>query len=77
MWIMGVFLKGAGTLAFVLDYVLRGAPASFLVFAVSDGLLAALTLWALTVEDLPRRTTLEVMWARATTPACRTVSGGG
>jgi hypothetical protein len=54
MWIMGVFLKGAGALAFVLDYVLRGAPASFLVFAVSDGLLAALTLWALTVEDLPR-----------------------
>ena len=54
MWIMGVFLKGAGALAFVLDYLLRGSPQSFLLFAVSDGLLAALTFWALTVEDLPR-----------------------
>lgn len=53
MWVMGVFLKGAGALTFVLDYLLRGSPASFLVFALSDGLLAALTLWALKVEDLP------------------------
>ena len=54
MWVMGVFLKGAGAAAFILDYALRGAPASFLVFAASDGLLALLTLWALKVDDLPR-----------------------
>ena len=42
----GRLSQGRGALAFVLDYVPRGAPASFLVFAVSDGLLAALTLWA-------------------------------
>jgi hypothetical protein len=51
MWIMGPFLKGAGALAFVLDYYFRGAPASFLVFAVSDGALALLTWWALMVDD--------------------------
>ena len=47
MWVMGPFLKGAGAAAFVLDYWLRGSPSSFLVFAASDGTLAALTLWAL------------------------------
>ena len=50
MWIMGVFLKGAGALVFVLDYWLRGSPASFLVFAASDGALAFLTWWALRVD---------------------------
>jgi hypothetical protein len=50
MWIMGPFLKGAGALAFVLDYWLRGSPASFLLFAASDGALALLTWWALTVD---------------------------
>jgi hypothetical protein len=47
MWIMGVGLKGAGALTFLLDYWLRGSPASFLLFAASDGLLAVLTLGAL------------------------------
>jgi hypothetical protein len=47
MWIMGVGLKGAGALAFLLDYLLRGSPATFLLFAASDGVLAALTLVAL------------------------------
>jgi hypothetical protein len=51
MWIMGPLLKGAGALAFLLDYWLRGAPAAFLVFAVSDGALAVLTWWALMVDD--------------------------
>jgi hypothetical protein len=50
VWIMGPFLKGAGALAFVLDYALRGAPESFLLFAASDGTLALLTLWALKVD---------------------------
>jgi len=53
MWIMGPFLKGAGALAFLLDYWLRGSPASFLLFAASDGTLAVLTWWALTVEATP------------------------
>ena len=47
MWIMGPMLKGAGAIAFLLDYVFRGSPASFLLFAASDGALALLTLWAL------------------------------
>ena len=51
MWVMGPVLKGAGAVAFVLDYWLRGAPSSFLLFAASDGILALATLWALMVED--------------------------
>jgi hypothetical protein len=47
MWVMGPALKGAGALAFVADYVQRGSPRSFLLFAVSDGTLALITLWAL------------------------------
>ncbi len=50
LWIMGPFLKGAGALAFGLDYWFRGSPTSFLLFAASDGTLALLTWWALTVE---------------------------
>jgi hypothetical protein len=51
---MGPFLKGAGALTFVLDYLYRGSPNSFLLFAASDGALALLTLWALRVETAPR-----------------------
>ena len=47
MWVMGPFLKGAGALAFILDYLYRGSPASFLLFAASDGTIAVLTLYAL------------------------------
>lgn len=47
MWVMGPGLKGAGSLAFVLDYALRHSPASFLLFAASDGTLALVTLAAL------------------------------
>ncbi|HVB38697.1 MAG TPA: hypothetical protein VND92_09180 [Vicinamibacterales bacterium] len=47
LWVMGVFLKGAGALTFLLDHVFRHSPASFLLFAASDGTLAVLTLWAL------------------------------
>ena len=35
LWVMGPFLKGAGAAAFLLDYFLRGSPASFLLFAAS------------------------------------------
>jgi hypothetical protein len=47
LWVMGPLLKGAGAATFVLDHFLRGSPASFLLFAVSDGALALVTLWAL------------------------------
>jgi hypothetical protein len=47
MWVMGPLLKGGGAVVFLLDYWLRGSPASFLLFAASDGTLALLTLWAL------------------------------
>ncbi|HXG88086.1 MAG TPA: hypothetical protein VNJ02_07105 [Vicinamibacterales bacterium] len=47
MWIFGVGLKTAGAVAFIADYLLRGAPSSSLIFAASDALIAALTLGAL------------------------------
>jgi hypothetical protein len=47
LWIMGVMLKGAGAVTFLLDFFYRGSPASFLLFAASDGTLALLTLYAL------------------------------
>jgi hypothetical protein len=47
LWVMGPFLKGAGAVAFVIDHVVRHSPASFLLFAASDGTLAMVTLWAL------------------------------
>jgi len=47
LWIFGVGLKSAGMIAFLADYVTRGSPASFLLFAVSDGAFAALSLAAL------------------------------
>ena len=53
LWVMGPFLKGAGALAFIVDYFFRGSPASFLLFAASDGTLALLTLYALLVSRRP------------------------
>ena len=59
LWVMGPGLKGAGAAAFLIDYLARHSPASFLLFAASDGTLAALTLAALvasrnTRESPPR-----------------------
>lgn len=47
LWVMGPLLKGAGAAVFILDYLRRGSPASFLLFAASDGTLAIATLWML------------------------------
>jgi hypothetical protein len=47
LWLMGPLLKGLGAAWFVGDVLLRPSPASFLLFAASDGTLAVLTLWAL------------------------------
>ena len=52
LWIMGPLLKGGGAAAFLLDYVVRGhSPASFLLFALSDGSLAIATLLALMARE--------------------------
>ena len=47
LWVMGPFLKGIGAATFLLDFVVRHSPRSFLIFAASDGTLAALTVWVL------------------------------
>ena len=47
LWIMGPLLKGTGAVLFVLDYLVRQSPPSFLLFALSDGTIALLTLAAL------------------------------
>src|SRR5215510_16424343 len=47
LWVMGPLLKGAGALAFLIDHFVRHSPASFLLFAASDGILAILTAVAL------------------------------
>jgi hypothetical protein len=57
MWVMGPLLKYAGAAAFLLDYFLRRqSPASFLLFALSDGALATLTLIALSRAPASRNT---------------------
>jgi hypothetical protein len=52
MWVMGPLLKGGGAALFLLDYFLRGSPASFLLFAASDGTLAVVTWWALRADPV-------------------------
>jgi hypothetical protein len=47
LWIFGVALKTAGAAAFLLDYVMRSASPLMLLFAASDGAVAALSLVAL------------------------------
>jgi hypothetical protein len=54
LWVMGPLLKGLGALAFIADYLFRHSPASFLLFAVSDGAMALLTLWALVTVGTPK-----------------------
>ena len=51
LWIMGPLLKGAGAAAFVIDYLVRQSPRSFLLFALSDGALALLTVAALVTSS--------------------------
>ena len=55
MWVMGPLLKGGGAVTFVLDYLYRGSPASFLLFAASDGTLALATLYALLTRQRSRK----------------------
>ena len=51
LWIMGPLLKGAGAAAFLIDYAIRQSPRSFLLFALSDGTLALLTLAVLVTSS--------------------------
>ena len=51
LWIMGPLLKGAGAVTFVLDYVFRHSPRSFLLFALSDGAIALITLFVLVTSS--------------------------
>ncbi len=44
LWVAGVLAKGLGAVVFVVDHFAHAAPALFLVFALSDGTLALLTL---------------------------------
>ena len=44
LWVAGVLAKLLGASLFVADHFLRGSPASFLLFAVTDGALGLLTL---------------------------------
>jgi hypothetical protein len=46
-WVAGVLAKGLGAAVFVVDHFVRASPATFLMFAGSDGLLALWTLVAL------------------------------
>ena len=43
LWVAGVLAKALGAALFVLDHFQHASPASFLLFAVSDGSLAVLT----------------------------------
>ena len=47
LWVMGPLLKGAGALLFIVHYTSGDSPASFLLFAFTDGAIALVTLWAL------------------------------
>jgi len=53
LWVMGPFLKGAGSLAFVVDHLARQSPPAFLIFAATDGALALVTLWVLLATRTP------------------------
>ena len=52
LWVFGVLLKGAGAALFLAHYR-AGAPPSYLLFAVSDGLMALLTFAVLAVAPIP------------------------
>jgi hypothetical protein len=44
LWLAGVLAKGLGAVVFVADHFAQGSPASFLLFALTDGTLALLTV---------------------------------
>jgi hypothetical protein len=50
LWIAGVLAKGLGAALFVLDHFVQGSPRTFLLFALSDGSLAVVTLVLLLIS---------------------------
>ncbi len=44
LWWAGVFAKAVGALVFLVDHFANASPASYLLFAATDGTLALLTL---------------------------------
>lgn len=52
LWIAGVFAKAGGAALFVADHLAGRSPDSFLVFALTDGSLALVTL-ALLLRSRP------------------------
>ena len=44
LWWAGVFAKGLGALVFLVDHFANASPATYLLFALTDGTLALLTL---------------------------------
>lgn len=47
LWVFGPVLKGLGAWVFVCEHYWNGGPASYLLFAATDGTLALVTLAAL------------------------------
>lgn len=53
LWLAGVFVKLLGAGLFIGDHFIRGSPASFLLFAATDGSIGLLTLLALVRTNRP------------------------
>jgi hypothetical protein len=53
LWIAGVVAKGLGAALFLLDHLVQGSPRAFLLFALTDGTLAVLTLALLLRSGTP------------------------
>jgi len=51
LWIFGPLLKGAGAIIFIWEYLVNGAPVSYVLFASTDGALALATLAVLLKRD--------------------------
>jgi hypothetical protein len=47
LWVFGPVLKGLGASIFIYEHIWSNGPASYLLFAASDGTLALVTLVAL------------------------------
>lgn len=54
LWVAGVLAKGLGCVLFIADHLLRQSPSTYLLFALTDGTLAILTL-ALLLKSRPVR----------------------
>jgi len=51
LWIFGPLLKGAGAIIFIWEHLVHSGPASYVLFAFTDGALAIATLVVLLRRD--------------------------